>query len=525
MSSKFVLVFLFILTIFTRFYKIDWGEGYYFHPDENNMASAISGLRLNDLNPRFFAYGQFPLYLVFFTQTAVHFLTHRVSNLVSYEEAIFGLRFFSAIFSCLSVYVLWKLGNLLFRQKKHQYLLAFISIFSPGLIQLSHFGTTESILIFVFSSVLLFTVNFIKKQKTNFRQIFLISLILGIGISSKIISLVFIAPIAIAFCIYFFKKNRKIYIVKWSLILLLLTAFFTCIFSPYNFISYSEFVSSMNYETGVALGTIDVFYTRQFSNTIPYLFQFEKVFPFALGLPVFIFSLLGFFSCKYKKESLIILISSFIYLAYTGQLYIKWFRFMAPIFPVFIIFAVIFLQKIKNKFLFCLLSIISITPGLIFFAQIYFHPDTRIQADKWVKQNIPTGSYILSEERNVISTPFESNKYIVKNFNFYDLDEDPILKSSLPLQLYLSDYIIIPSRRVYKNHPAVKFPITANYYKNLFDGSLGFEKITTISSLDSFLLESNNAEETFTVFDHPQILIYKKIRQIDVHQYKKILNL
>jgi len=72
MSSKKFLsilftVFLIFSCLFTRFYKLDWGNGFFFHPDENNMATSLSQLNSKNLNPHFFAYGQFPLYLGFYS--------------------------------------------------------------------------------------------------------------------------------------------------------------------------------------------------------------------------------------------------------------------------------------------------------------------------------------------------------------------------------------------------------------------------------------------------------------------------
>jgi hypothetical protein len=50
-------VWTFICLIFaTRFLFLNWGNQNYFHPDENNMATAVSRLSLLDLNPHFFAF-------------------------------------------------------------------------------------------------------------------------------------------------------------------------------------------------------------------------------------------------------------------------------------------------------------------------------------------------------------------------------------------------------------------------------------------------------------------------------------
>ncbi|MFA6446527.1 MAG: DUF192 domain-containing protein, partial [Candidatus Paceibacterota bacterium] len=62
------------------------------------------------------------------------------------------------------------------------------------------------------------------------------------------------------------------------------------------------------------------------------------------------------------------------------------------------------------------------------------------------------------------------------------------------------------------------YPLLNSYYSDLFSGRLGFEKIAEFSSFPKIsfmgktLLEfpDEDAEETWTVFDHPVIRIFKK---------------
>jgi len=102
--SGFLIIFIVLSSIFTRFYKLNWGNDYYFHPDEGNMASALSRLQINNLDPKFYAYGQFPLYLGFFTLKIFN-----ISN--SFSNSIFILRFYAALFSILSIGLLYFLSQ------------------------------------------------------------------------------------------------------------------------------------------------------------------------------------------------------------------------------------------------------------------------------------------------------------------------------------------------------------------------------------------------------------------------------
>ena len=86
MFSRLRLLLILILLFLTRFLFVDWGHGFYFHPDENNMASAVTKLSYHNLNPHFFAYGQFPLYLGFYSLKILG-----ITN--TFANSIFILRF------------------------------------------------------------------------------------------------------------------------------------------------------------------------------------------------------------------------------------------------------------------------------------------------------------------------------------------------------------------------------------------------------------------------------------------------
>ncbi|MBM4402265.1 MAG: hypothetical protein FJ044_03410, partial [Candidatus Cloacimonetes bacterium] len=91
MRSKRVYLVLLVLTILgaiLRFYKLDWGEGFFFHPDERNIASAVLNLDpgQGDFNPNFFAYGSFSIYLTYAIGVFLSFLTK--TNWLQFEKVI-----------------------------------------------------------------------------------------------------------------------------------------------------------------------------------------------------------------------------------------------------------------------------------------------------------------------------------------------------------------------------------------------------------------------------------------------------
>jgi hypothetical protein len=59
------------------------------------------------------------------------------------------------------------------------------------------------------------------------------------------------------------------------------------------------------------------------------------------------------------------------------------------------------------------------------------------------------------------------------------------------------------------------YPLTNQYYKDLFSGQLGFEKIAEFTSYPTIpfinvQIKDDSADESFTVYDHPKIIIFKK---------------
>ena len=501
----------------TRFCFLNWGNGYFFNPDENNMASSVAQMDFKNFGPNFFAYGQFPLFLTFFTTPSHEF-----------SAIILTLRFWSATFSCLSIYCFYLISKIIFKSQKISYLFVLFLIFTPGLIQSAHFGTTESILVFVFSANIILSLKYFKNQKRKY--LLLSILISAIGLASKITAVFFVLPIYICLFLLYLKDKKILKFILTATVFTVIFLILSIIFSPFNLINFSDFKSTMVYETSVATGKLMVFYTRQFENSLPYIFQFKNIFPYTNGIFIFGFSFIGFFIflksyfVNHKsKLILILIIPSIIYFLYTGQLFVKWTRFMSPLFFIGPFFSLYIFKKIKNRFLIIILVLLMISPGLYFF-QKYFQKDVRIYASNFVKSNIPSDSFVLSESGNVVDFPISYSSLHVENFNFYELDSNKNNLNKLTDILTSSDYIFIPSRRVFRNQNNKNYPLSQSYYRNLFSQNLGFIEIEKISNQKDLFLNSENAEETWSVFDQPTIRIYKKNINLSPDDYQELLS-
>ena len=109
----FTLGFLIFVSVVSRFYHLNWGAPYFFNPDERNIATSITQLSFpTQMNPHFFAYGSFPLYSIYTLGVISHFFTHvKPLTTLTFPEAIMISRFFSAFFSVVISYLLYRLGK------------------------------------------------------------------------------------------------------------------------------------------------------------------------------------------------------------------------------------------------------------------------------------------------------------------------------------------------------------------------------------------------------------------------------
>jgi len=238
-----------------------------------------------------------------------------------------------------------------------------------------------------------------------------------------------------------------------------------------------------------------------------------------------------------QKKGLIFLAFPFTYFLYVGSWHVKFIRYMVPLLPFLALASAWFLVKIteykKNIGLMLIgfFGLISIVWTTAFFT-IYTRESTRITASKWIYQNIPPGSKILGEHwDDGLPTKIKPNypsQYQIEQLTIYEPDNQEKIKYYAE-KLSQSDYLIINSRRLYgtlMNLPE-KYPITSRYYHLLFNDQLGYQKMAEFTSYPSFFaikIIDDSSEETFQVYEHPKIIIFKNTASLDKEKYLNIIS-
>lgn len=588
---KQTLIVLFVITLLgaiLRFYNLDWGQAYFFHPDERNIAIAVSNLDLPNLqlNPKFWAYGSFPIYLIYLTAWLGEIISK--TNLTNFESYVLIGRILSALFSTLIIPLTFfitrqilsgsRLTQSSFAQGFHlrqgfggqvgglirptpsqtwsglinkvALLTSLWVSFLPGLIQFAHFTTFEILLTLQYLLLLLFSFRVAAGGKT--KDYLLSGLVLGLSIGTKITSLIMVPVLVAAHIINVYNQNprklKRFGLIKVINRKIIASSFVVtlCVIvsSPFHLLDFDGFLNSFNYESSVAGGSLPVFYTQQFQQTIPVFYQLTRVFPYILTIPLTLISITAFVQLsiqlitrlirQYKSKKhltlkqsnlLLILISIISYLSFHFSLYVKWTRYMLPILPFLAILSAIYVAQLGNfwrKIFIFVVSTWVIFTGVSFW-QIYTRSDNRITAARWASQNLRQNSRFATEEYDLGILPFNDNfpYYNIKLLPIYNLETNSQQKQESVLKAWeQSNYFISLSQRLYGTRFRLPdlYPIGYSIYRKMFAQNENWSLIARFSNndIDCSIWSLYCAagyfppDETFTVFDHPTVKIFKK---------------
>ncbi len=139
--------------------------------------------------------------------------------------------------------------------------------------------------------------------------------------------------------------------------------------------------------------------------------------------------------------------------------------------------------------------------------------------------------------------------YAPLNLELYEPDT-PAKREKMLEILSQVNYIVVPSNRAYDAMPRLplRYPMTLKYYQALFNcdcsgdamealaarakpplasrGPLGFELVATFESYPTFgpfSISDQLADESFTVYDHPKVMIFKKSADFSLERVRAIL--
>ncbi len=572
-------VTILLVALFLRLYGIDWDQRGLFHPDERAILTRVFDLRfpggheLNDLlsaersplNPRWFNYGSLPLYLLRTVQAAA-------SPFVEWDlwDLRIPGRVLSALADTATVALVFLIGVRWYGRRVGLLAAALIAM-AVIHIQQAHFFVPDPLMtMFVVAAVyLLIRV----AHRGRLRDSAFAGLAVGLGIATKVTVAPLLLPVVAAHLIYALSepgddfracggaesttKRRKRAFAGLALTVAV-AAVAAFIAQPYMLIDHDTFASNVGEQSRMVRGVLDYPYTRQYFDTARYWYQAVQVGTWGLGPVAGVLAWAGFAAVtvvaavKRRKADLVILAWALPFFLITGWFEVKFMRYLLPLTPFLLLFGARLVwwmgaglhrmvPRWRHAGIVLAVVVLVLTAHYAgAFASIYSRPHPAQEASEYLNaQPVPEGAVLLKEhwEEGIPGL----HQYKVDELQLYDPDTAAKFQR-VSDQLAGAEYLVLYSNRLYATIPRLpdRYPASTEYYRALFDGSLGYELeysaqrvpglfgITydndpfariDIPPPGGFTRASGSlatvnfgwADESFTVYDHPKVLAFKNV--------------
>ena len=535
-------------------------------PYNNKPLPAQLAELLQPLNPNFFNYGSLPIYLLKGTSDLVS-LFSRMPD-ADYNNMLGIGRTLSAFFDVVTVLFIYKISRKLFKKESISLLASFLYAFSFFPIQNAHFYIVDPILTMFITITLYLLIRYVERPSLS--KIVGISLFAAGAITTKFTGVLVLPIIVGVILIASLRKwsswipacagmTAHLFLFTFSFLL------FTFLFMPFGFLNYTQFIKEISLQLQMNSDPFIFPYTLQYVGTTSYWYYLKNIFLWGLGPVVSTLAIFGlllyvkqiYHGIRTKMKDfgfkildlrfyLFLIPASFflIHFLIIGRSAVKFMRYMLPLYPYLAILASYGVYKIlhtsyfihhtSTRKLLASLVLVIITIWTLTFMSIYSHPHTRIEASEWIYENIPAGSTIAVEHwDDQLPLPLPNNNlpllhstYQFETLELYNPDT-PEKWMKINEQLNRTDYIVIASNRLYvplqkmtdcNTLPEYRcYPETADYYQRLFNEEESFHKVAEFTSfpqlgIGNWKLEirDEGADESFTVYDHPKVMIFKK---------------
>jgi len=526
-----------IISVFSlfRFFNLSWdGLTLQLHSDELFISQVALSMRFFDnLNPNFWGYHGAVFYVLKLWSFSVSFITSNAWWSTTLKGVTLAGRYLSAIFSTISLVLLYWIGKRLFGKRTGilTLLLAGTSVF---FIQTAHFHVTENYLLLFELLIISSCISY--WQKPSARHVALLSLWFALSVATTKNTAFLFAFLPVAAILGKGGTSWK----DKGITLGFFTAFslaFMFLFTPFTFINLGAFIA---YSKRLAMdvnGTLLYGWSLQFKDTSA-LFWVPTVC-FALGVQVVIPSVLASLwflvtALRKKRITLEAILAVFFigYAVYLGGAFIKFVRYLMPLTPMVYIFAGYTYDELSTRVgkIGKIGTIIAVAVGFLWavaYMNVYVHQNPALISSDYITKTIPTGSRVIREQNNILLPLTGAGNINVTDYDFYTPDTREKMLD-LVHTLWMADYFIVSSRRVYGTTMRLKtiFPQTGAMYKLLFDGNLGYEKVAEFvnyPALGPFVINDDSSEETFAVFDHPHVIIYKNTKTLTEEKLQQLL--
>lgn len=521
-----------------------------------------------------YVYGQLPLFATKAVADAIGWSSYGELNLVGR-----GLSAFLDTLSILLVFVVARSLVGAARGNGPPLVAAALYAFTVTAIQHAHFFTAESWLVFFTLAAFAAAVAAMRAQvEGRPRSAWLLLVAIGVGVglaaSSKLGGALVLVPVAVSLLAWWpLAWNRRVLgaaavrtLSRVAVVLLVAYVAFR-ITSPYAFESSSwlnvrlapEFREALDQQRQAVDGDFLFPPSYQWLLSTPLLDPLRNLVFWALGLPLGIAAFAGLAVIAVRairgvrevagtfrvspgtrlgeRPTLVvgIMVLAFVLLVlfYFGSRFAHSIRYLLPIAPFLCVAAAVAVdaaRRLGRGAQIATASILVAATGLyaLAFVQIYRQPNTRVAASAWIAANVAPGSTLVNEHwDDPLPVGAPAAAYQGVQLPVFDPDDGDKL-GKLYDGLSAGDYYILSSPRAWGAIGELpdRFPLMARFYDLLFAEELGFEKVADFEVRPGLLgvrLDDSGAEETFWVYDHPEVRIFRRSENLSEEEFRSRL--
>jgi len=320
-------------------------------------------------------------------------------------------------------------------------------------------------------------------------------------------------------------------------------------------------------------GDVDLPSGRQWTDRTPVVFPWVNIVVWGMGLPLGLAAWAGWALAavelwRGRRVHLVLWVWATLIFLYQATRWVKSMRYSLTLYPIFAILAAYLLIRLarvpaRRWRRVGLALMVGVVLGTAFWAgafiSIYLRPHTRLAASRWIYANVPQGATVANEHwdwglplRVDGHDPFGG---LYTGLEMTNYDEDTAEKRTRLFDwLDQADYIFLASNRLYASISRLpaRYPLTTAYYRALFAGDLGFELAADFTSRPAFgpfqfpdqecpyplmgpgeagyvyqtepiAVRLPPAEEAFSVYDHPRVLIFRKTDAYSRQRVEEVL--
>lgn len=287
----------------------------------------------------------------------------------------------------------------------------------------------------------------------------------------------------------------------------------------------------------------------------PITFALVNLAVFGLGAPFFLAAVAGSYivvTRLLRSPLAVLLLWTLALFLYLSVEYVKTMRYFILLYPALALFAAVglagVLQVVRGPFRPVVALSLVIWP--LAFMSLYTKDLTRVSASQWIYTNIPSGSVIVNEEwddplplqlpstngktfpqslpppRNPGVRALMNQEHYISNgqvsLTLPDFHYDTRSKwADMQYVLAHGDYLVLSSNRGWGSMPTdpKQYPRQTQFYRDLFAGRMRYKQVAVFTSYPSLRylgipidFPDQWSEEAFTVYDHPEVIIFEHVR-------------